>query len=180
MNLNHWLRKTPQPVTVLADDKTITVPKNGRAWKDLTKTIEALDPTKLTCLDGKGEVIRSIVLEDKDDKSETTPEMSDTQLYAKLIAEAYDKGSRVNAPLIEQIMIFLERQSQSLAKAHADIEKLRHENHRLRAQILELSAQPEASDGGILGELAAAVMQGQADAAASAAITPIKQGVKAK
>ena len=42
-NLRTWLRKTPRPVAVLADDKRIEVGKHGRSWKELTTTIEALD-----------------------------------------------------------------------------------------------------------------------------------------
>jgi hypothetical protein len=176
-NLSRWLRKMPQPVRVVADDKTIDVPKHGRGWKELCQTIEALEPSKLTCLDGQGAILRSTVLDGGDDKPETSPELSDVQLFAKLISEAYDKGSKVNQPLIDSIMMFLERQSQTLAKANADIEKLRNENHRLRAEILKLSAAPEVDeDQSALGILASALVQGQADAAAQ--VTPIKQGQK--
>jgi hypothetical protein len=182
-NLNRWLRKTPQPVAVMADDKRVEVPKHGRGWRDLTQTIEAMEPNKLTAVDGQGNVIRSINMEtDEKGDASVNPEMSDVQLFAKLISEAYDKGSKVNEPLIAQIMLVLDRQSASLAKANGDNERLRLESHKLRAQILELSAQlnapVESDEGSIIGAIAAAAMQGQSDAIANSGATPIKQGAK--
>jgi hypothetical protein len=62
MNLTNWLRKTPQPVAVLADDKRIEVGKNVRAYRDLVATIKSLEPSKVTCLDASGNILRSTVL----------------------------------------------------------------------------------------------------------------------
>lgn len=181
MNLTNWLRKTPQPVAVMADDKRIEVPKNVRAYRDLTQTIKAMEPSKLTCLDANGNVIRSIVLESEDEKAEHAPnasaEMSDLQLFAKLLAEGYEHGRKANQPIIDSAMQFVERQSQRLAKAESEIERLRAHIHKLNLQIGELQLIPEAPAGGdqdsIMGALIAGAVQG-----AQQSVTPIKQGAK--
>lgn len=181
MNLTNWLRKTPQPVAVLADDKRIEVPKNVRAYRDLTQTIKAMEPNKLTCLDANGNVIRSISLEHEDDKDDkaanATPEMSDLQLFAKLLAEGYEHGRKANQPIIDSAMQFVERQSQRLAKAESEIERLRAHIHKLNLQIGELSLIPAGEGSGgdqesIMGALVAGALQGAAQQ-----VTPIK-GVK--
>ncbi len=166
MNLTYWLRKTPQPVAILADDKRIEVPRNGRAWRDLTATIKAMEPSKLTCLDGTGNVIRSVVLETDDDKeaANASPEMSDLQLFAKLLAEGYEHGRKANQPIIDSAMQFVERQGQRLAKAESEIERLRAHIHKLNLSIAELSnaPAPAADDGGIMGAMIAGALQGGA------------------
>lgn len=191
-SLNHWLRKTPQPVAVLADDKRVEVPKHGRSWSDLTKTLQALEPSKLIALNGQGEVIRSTVLDDDDDDSEkvvVTPEMSDTQLYAKLIAEAYEKGATTYAPLLKAAMEFVERQGVRLAKTETELEAARRELAALRAENAALRAVPGGGDegiSGILGPIVASaiaggalpVLNGGARAAAGAPKQHQQQGAK--
>lgn len=172
MNLTNWLRKTPQPATVLADDKPITVPKNARAYRDLTATIKSLEPSKLTCLDAQGNVIRSIVLETEDDKpAPASAEMSDLQLFAKLLAEGYEHGRQANQPLVDSAMQFVERQGVRLAKAESEIERLRAHIHKLNLQIAELSSTPApAGDDSIMGAIVAGALQSQMPGA----VTPIK------
>lgn len=165
MNITYWLRKTPQPTAILADDKRIEVPRNGRAWRDLTATIKAMEPSKLTCLDGQGNVIRSIVLESEDDKPVTaSAEMSDLQLFAKLLAEGYEKGMTANQPIIDNAMQFVERQGVRLAKAEGEIERLRAHIHKQNLEISRLCnlPPPAADDGGILGSIVAGIAQSQA------------------
>jgi hypothetical protein len=160
-NLTYWLRKTPQPSTVLVDDKPVAVPKNARAWKDLTKTIESLDGTKLVCLDAKGEIIRSTLLEgDEGDKPQPSPEMSDLQLFAKLLAEAYDRGASKMQPIVDSAMAFVERGGQRLAKAEADNERLRAHLHKLNIQIAQLNNQPEPAEESILTTIVAGMAAG--------------------
>lgn len=184
MNLNYWLRKTPQPVAILADDKRIDVPKNGRAWRDLTATIEALEPSKLTALDGQGNVIRSINLTsetDEDDKpARPSPEMSDLQLFATLLAEAYDKASSKMQPIVDSAMAFVERGGSRLAKAESENDRLRQHINKLNMQIGDLTAAPAPAvgeDGGILGSLVAGAMQGLA-AGGTPPPTPISAAQK--
>lgn len=165
MNITYWLRKTPQPSAVLADDKRIEVPKNGRAWRDLTATIKAMEPSKLTCLDGQSNVIRSVVLESDEEKPvPTSAEMSDLQLFAKLLAEGYEKGMTANQPIIDSAMQFVERQGVRLAKAEAEIERLRAHIHKLNLQIGDLSLIPAtaASDSeSLMGAIVAGALQSQ-------------------
>lgn len=179
MNLTYWLRKTPQPVAILADDKRIEVPRNGRAWRDLTATIKAMEPDKLTCLDGNGNVIRSIVLENENEKEiagTTSPEMSDLQLFARLLSEGYEKGMTANQPIIDSAMQFVERQGVRLAKAESEIERLRSHIHKQTLQIAALSGQPAPpQEESILGALVAGVMQAQGSQI-SAVPTPINKG----
>lgn len=188
MNITNWLRKTPQPVAVLADDKRIEVGKNVRAFRDLTQTIKAMDPGKLTCLDASGNVLRSIVLEDGDDKESSapaTPEQSDLQLFARLLAEGYEHGRKANQPIIDSAMQFVERQGVRLAKAEAEIERLRAHIHKLNLNIAELSSIP-VTDGGdesLMGALVAGAIQSGALSVPGAqqqqpGVTPLKQGAK--
>lgn len=190
MNLTNWLRKTPQPVAVMADDKRIEVGKNVRAFRDLTQTIKAMEPSKLTCLDASGNVLRSVVLDDADDKEASaaaaTPEQSDLQLFAKLLAEGYEHGRKANQPIIDSAMQFVERQGVRLAKAESEIERLRAHIHKLNLQIAELSSIPvsEGGDDSIMGALVAGAIQSGALGGVPSqqqqpgAVTPLKQGVK--
>lgn len=185
MDLTYWLRKSPQPVTVMADDKRIDVVRNGRGWRDLTATIKAIDPAKLTCLDDKGTVIRSVVLESEDDKpsaAPASPEMSDLQLFAKLLAEGYQHGMRANQPIIDSAMQFVERQAGRVISLEREVERLRQINHKQAMQIAELTSQPAPTEeGGLIGSLVAGVLQAQQQQAQTTpanGITQLKGGVK--
>lgn len=181
MNLDYWLRKMPRPHSVLADDKTIAVPTNARGMKDLSETIKAMEPAKLTCLDKDGNVIRSVVLEEADDKpANASAEMSDLQLFAKLLAEGYEHGRKANQPIIDSAMQFVETQGARLVKAEHEIERLRAHIHKLNLQITELtSAPPPAGDDSIVGALVAGALQSQMPGAvAPAGVTPLKNGAK--
>lgn len=184
-DLSYWLRKSPQPVAIMVDDKKIDVPRNRRAWSDLTVSIKAMDPDKLTCLDKDGNVIRAIALDggDDDPKTAASPEMSDLQLFAKLLAEGYQHGMKANQPIIDSAMAFVERQAERLLKADTEIERLRAHIHKLNIQIAELSNLPVAEgEEGIVGAMLAGVMQGQAAAAGqqqgASQVTALKQGTK--
>lgn len=177
-NLHHWLKKTPQPVTVLADDKRISVPRNARAYRDLVQTILALEPSKLSCLDKDDQVIRSIVLENEETPppAAATPEQSDLQLFARLLSEAYDKGSRTNQPLVDRAMEFVERNSERLARADAEIDRLRNVINKLNLRIAELSQGAnvvESTEGGIVEAMFQGVLAAQAQQPAVAPVTPI-------
>lgn len=182
MNLRNWLKKTPRPHSVLVDDKRVEVPNNARAINDLVATIKALEPSKLTCLDAKGDVIRSMAIESESEgepSAATSPEMSDLQLFAKLLAEGYEHGRKANQPIVDQAMQFVERQGVRLAKAESEIERLRVHIHKLNLQIAELSGAgaPPAGDDSIMNALVAGALQSQM-APAAAAVTPLKNGAK--
>lgn len=174
MNLDYWLRKTPRPHSVQADDKTIAVPNNARAMKDLSATIKAMEPAKLTCLDKDGNVIRSIALESEEDKpAAASPEMSDLQLFARLLAEGYESGMKANQPIIDSAMQFCERQGVRLAKAEGEIERLRSHIHKLNLQIAELTSAPApAADDSIMGAMLAGALQSQIPGV-GAGVTPL-------
>lgn len=177
-DLTYWLRKSPQPKAILADDKRIEVPNNGRAWKDLTQTIKAMEPSKLTCLDGSGNVIRSIVLEGEPTAA-ASPEMSDLQLFAKLLAEGYEKGMTATQPMLNSAMEFVERQGVRLAKAEAEIERLRTHIHKQSLHIAELSAvAPAEGEDSVMSAVLAGALQAQASQQQQAGVTAIKQGAK--
>ena len=178
MNLAYWLRKSPQPAVILADDDRIDVPRNKRAWRDLTATIAALEPSKLTALDADGNVIRSITLESDDEKpAAPSPEMSDLQLFARLLSEGYERGMKANQPLVDSAMAFVERQGQRLIKAESEIERLRAHIHKQNLQIAELSgaAAPAAGDDSLVGAIMAGALQA---ANPLGAVTALKQGAK--
>lgn len=186
MNLSYWLRKSPQPVAILADDKRIEVVRNGRGWRELTATIKALEPSKVTCLDGQGNVIRTVVLETEDDdkKSSVSAEMSDLQLFAKLLAEGYEKGMTANQPIIDNAMQFVERQGVRLAKAETEIERLRAHIHKQNLHIGELSSAPVApADDSLMGTIMAGALQAGlkhdlSQQQAPAQVSQIKGGAK--
>lgn len=182
MKISHWLRKTPRPVAVLADEQRIDIPNNRRAFQDLEKTLEALDPNKLTALNAQGDVIRSIVLDTGADDKGPPPsqEMSDLQYFGKLLAEGYEHGRKANQPIIDSAMDFVERQSQRLAKAEAEIERLRAHIHKQHMQLLEISQQPAIAandEGGILqAMLAGAIQSGALQNVLSGIPTPPPSG----
>lgn len=180
-DLLYWLRKTG-PAAIMADDHRIEVQRNTtlRAWRDIVATIKALDPAKLTCLDAKGNVIRSIVLtapeteatlEDKPPPPPPpplpppiSPEMANLQLFARLLAEAWEKAGSAYKPLVDSAMNFVERGGSRLAKAEAEADRLRQIVHKQHLQIAELTSAPTEAEGGdesIMGALVAGVMQGQ-------------------
>lgn len=177
-DLTYWLRKTPQPKVILADDRRIEVSNNARAWKDLTQTIKSLDPSKLTCLDGAGTVLRSITLEDDEKSPAASPEMTDLQLFAKLLSGAYEKGMTATQPMLNSAMEFVERQGVQLAKAEAEIERLRSHIYKQQLQLAELIGSPPAGeDDSIVGAMLAGALQGQAQLQ-TVGVTPLKQGAK--
>lgn len=174
-NLNGWLRKTPQPVAVLVDDsKRVEVPKTGRSWRDLTKTVEAMGASKLACLDAQGGVLRATVIDDdSEDAPKASADMSDLQFFGKLLADAHESGGKKAEPILAAAMAFIERQAQRLAKAESEIERLRNHIHKLNAELALPVDAPASEEGGILGPL----LEGMAAAqqAQQAQVTPIKR-----
>lgn len=145
----------------MADDKKIAVGKNGRAWRDLTKTVETLNPSRLTCLDAQGNVMRVIDLAKSDDDiDEPDPVLSkresELQTFAKLVADAYDKASTAFQPMVTSAMGLVRDLSDALAKANVEIDKLRATNAKLVLQIGELTLPAAEGEDSI----ASALMQG--------------------
>lgn len=177
-NLTYWLRKSPQPAALLADDQRIDIPRNKRAWRDLTATIEALEPSKLTALDAQGNVIRSITLEQAEQDSVPAPSsvMTDLQFFGKLLADAYDRGASKMQPIVDSAMSAVERGGERLAKAESEADRLRAHVHRLNVQLAELSgAAAPAGDDSLLGTLMAGALQAGAANPLAGAVASIKQ-----
>lgn len=112
--ISKWLRKTPQPATIVIDDgKKVDVGSKGGRWTEVARTIEAMGATKLTALDSKGDVIRAIVMdddesEDKQGKHEQhragCPTCGvDLNGFASILADAYDKGARAQSDAYKSI-----------------------------------------------------------------------------
>ncbi len=172
MNLDHFLRKRPQPVAVLADGQRVEANGGGRQWRDLVKTIVALNPRKLSAIDAKGNILRTVDLgtddlEDDDEDKETTPvvsgEAAQLALFARLLADAYKQGSGQAQPLVQTAMDMVGLLSTRLSKAESEIERLRAVNVTQALKIGELSMMPAEVDegGGVVGALLQGVLQGQ-------------------
>jgi len=160
--LKPWLRRMPQPVAVLCDDKRVPVPKGQKAWSELARSIEALQPSQIQCLDKDGQVIRAMTLETADDTTDDTADTSALKVFAKLVADAYDKGHKVGQPVLDSAMAFIERQSQRLMKAEAEVEQLRQHCHLLQAQLIEATASGDDGDDDFFGALLSGALQGDA------------------
>jgi hypothetical protein len=176
--LSKWLRKTPQPATIVLDGaKRLTVGPGGAKWTELARSIEAAGATKLEALDGQGNLVRAVTIEDENEPADRPTELqSDLQVLSKIIADAYEKGTLAPSKLLDSAMTFIERQGQRLVAQDREIERLRSINARLSAEIMQLKAIPmhdEDSDGGIMGALIQGALQGQL--AAGAADEPIPQ-----
>jgi hypothetical protein len=165
-----WLKKYPQPSAVRADEQLIQVGKGARSWTELCNTVESLEATKVTCLDAQGNVLRSKVFEAPEPETQVGPDS--VQVFAKLIAEAYEKGTKSYAPLLDSAMQFIERQGQSLANAEREIERLRLVNAKLRTELAEIPVGGGSDEDSVMGGLVAGMLQAQAGA------TPIGKAVK--
>jgi hypothetical protein len=169
VNLTTWLRQSPHPHTVRADGQIVQIGNGGRKWSNLAATIESLGATRVECLDTKGEVIRATSLDDDAPapgvSSKASTDLSAVQCFARLIAEAYEKGTKSYAPLLDSAMQFVENQSQRLAKAEAEIERLRIVCAKLRAELAQASvAAPE--DDSMIGGVIQGLLAAQTGAAA--------------
>lgn len=185
-NLNGWLRKSPQPVSVVVDDKTVTVPKTGRVWRELTDTIAGMNPTKITLLDGQGQVLRVKVIEgDAVEGSEDKGEVAgDLQVLAKLLTNAYHDSSQERGRLLDSALAMVERQSTHIGTQERTIERIRNENVRLQAALaaaeIELASIPELPEGGEEGNIVTALAHGLMQGQAAKNVRPIKKGETGK
>jgi len=161
--LSKWLRRTPQPVIVVADTKRIDVGTKGGKWGEIARTIESIGATKIECLDAAGNIIRAKTVDDGSDNDEKKTDLqSDLQALSKIVADAYEKGTKAPAQLLESAMTFIERQGNRLVAQDREIERLRAINGRLSAEILALKAMPgEDGEEGLMGALMQGMLQGQ-------------------
>ena len=166
MNLGGWLRRTPQPAIIVADGQRIEVGNRGGKWRDLVRTIESLGANKIEALDRAGNVIRAVTLEDEDVErasKDASKEESELQTFARLLADAYASGSKAQHPILEQSLIFIDRQAKTIADQQREIERLRLGNAKLQAENIAL--QGAHVDGEGTDSLVSALVQGAAAAA---------------
>lgn len=158
--LRTWLMRQPRPAYVIADDKRIEVAKIPRPWPELLETVLALKPAAIACHAASGDLIRARSCEWSEDgaaesESADAPKgKTDIQVFAGLIAEAYDKGSKSYSPLLDSAMQFIERQGQMLAIKDREIVTLRTHNTKLQAELLAatspIATEEEPSAMGLL------------------------------
>jgi hypothetical protein len=167
--LKPWLRRQPQPVAVLCDDKRVPVPRGNKAWSELARTVEALNPAQVQCLAADGTVIRAMMLATPEGEDAAAPSDDDTsetaalKTFARLVAEAYDKSSKASAPLLAQAMDFVERQGQRLARTELELERAYAHIHKLQAELLEATAiTTEDGEQTLLGALMQGAVAGEA------------------
>lgn len=184
IDLNVWLRKHPQPVAVMLDgSRRIALNGGGRQWRDMVATLNGLTPTpsKLEALDAKGEVLRAIdlggkVVKDEDEDEETAGGKSDLQVFANLLADATK-----DQPIMKHMMEFIDRQSQRLAQADREVDKLREDNAKLRAHVLELTVGGGSEEGSDpVTQLVSAFTAGRQQTAVVRAVPATAPKVEAK
>lgn len=162
-----FLRKSPRPVKIMADDKAIPVPTGGRVWPAIYQTITVVKPAKLQALDADGQIIRALDLEmerDEDESDDKSPEMNDLQFFGKLLDGAYDKAGKNYASIIAEAMKFIEQQSARLIAADKELDRLRQENAKLRREMAEIVAGPSEGDapGGLIGAIVSGALSSPA------------------
>lgn len=160
--LGQWLREEPQPDSLIADGKPIAIGRGGAKWRNLVRTIETLGATQIEALDRAGTVLRAVTIEDEEESSlKLTAGVNDLQVFARLLAEGYDKGSRASQPLLENAMSFIERQSVRLAAAEREIERLRALNMKLQSELIQAASSPAQEGNGTLEALVTGFLQAQ-------------------
>lgn len=175
-NLIKWLKKMPQPVAVVVDDRRIEVPRVHSPWKELAQSILALDPEKIVALNANGEILRAVEYDDETDPA--TPAQSsalpDLQVFAKLLADAYERGSSAQAKayasifeentklvrLLADRLGALEMAWQRALQSHARLVTEVAEANA-RAAEAEAAAAAGGGDDSILGALAAGIASAQ-------------------
>jgi len=180
--LRSWLMRQPRPTYLVADEQRIDVPNIPRPWPQILETLLAMKPTKIVLHAQAGAIIRARDCEWSEDGSEeSTPAAegkgkSDLQVFAALLADAYDKGSKSYSPLLDSCMQFLERQGQMLAIKDKEIAQLRAHNTKLQAELLAATVAPtENEEVGVMGILAAGLQAHAAEQALQQQTAPAPQ-----
>lgn len=189
--VSKWLRRTPQPVTILVDGaRRIPVGNRGGKWQEHVRTIAAMNPGKLECLDAHNNVIRAMLVDD-DDSDDATAEKKPTappqgccpscgvslNSFAGLLADAYERGSNAQRAAYQSIFEENTKLIQLLAERLGSIEVAWQRGLHAQAKLITEAATAEAraaqaeldaqeGDGGIMQALASGFMQAQGGAPA--------------
>lgn len=200
LNLGAWLRKTPQPHIVVADEKRIHVGNKGGKWRDMVRTIESLKATEISCLDSAGNIIRATTIDDgDDDEKPAAPPVKmhggcptcgvNLATFAGLLAEAYEKGSNAQRDayrtIFEENTKLVRLLADRLSRLEVMWQGALHNQAELVEQVAEANANAAAAaaadDGGIGGALIAGMLQGQQAAVpAVPATVPARNGKAAR
>jgi hypothetical protein len=189
MNLSQiskWLRKTPQPATIIVDDaKRIDVGTRGGRWTEVARSIEALGASKLTALDGQGNVLRAITIADDDDDDSEKKGKHDhpsacptcgvsLDQFAALLSDAYLNGSKSQKDAYHSIFEENTKLVRLLADRLGALEMAWQKSLQNHARMITDMAEADAArtiaeasagdDGvqGLVSALASGMMEGQA------------------
>lgn len=104
MNLKSWLRRTPQPASLVCDGKKVAVGEGSRKWVDLVDTIVSLGTTRLEAVAPDGTILRVVELAggEIDQEEKQTPaaanltalsKMSELAQLAQIIGDVGDRSA---------------------------------------------------------------------------------------
>jgi hypothetical protein len=153
MNLQSWLRRTPQPVAVIADGKRVVVPSTARKWHELTATLEAMNATRLVALDDSGVTLRATSLEDGAEVEERakSPLATELTLMSGLLADAYRTGAetslRAMSSAIEENTKLVKLLADRLGSIEIAWQKSLTTHARMVSELAQANAEPATEDG---------------------------------
>lgn len=166
-SLRAWLRRSPQPTAVLADDRRVEVVRsNPRCWTELAETLETISPSKISCIDGAGKVLRAKAFESSDGEtpSQTAEPESELATFAKLLAQAYNNGATAQATAYASIFEENTKLVRLLADRLGALEQAWQRSLNTHARLVTELAEAQSQDNGddsILGAIAAGIAQGK-------------------
>lgn len=97
-NIRSWLRRSPHPHKLMADDTEIAIGDGRGKWRDAENTVAELGASKLQAFNADGALLRICMLEPEAEPEREDP-FKDVKLQsreaeiAKLILEATDRGA---------------------------------------------------------------------------------------
>lgn len=95
MNLQSWLRRKPQPHTVVCGEQRIAIGLGRRRWADAIAAIWSTTAPQIVAVDSKNCVLRVCERSDIDDapeteeESEVTEQQKELAQIAQIVADAY-------------------------------------------------------------------------------------------
>ncbi len=151
--------------------KTLVIAPQGTRglWRDLAKTVIAMQPELVEALDEKGNVLRALRPgeddeEDEEDGPEVTtddPETARLIIFARLIAEAYRHSTDVAFERLSSLFDSVTRRAESTENALRTSERM---IQRQALEAAELAGAGEAATGTFEQEMLKAFLSGQARA----------------
>lgn len=187
MDIKWWLRKNPQPVTLLCDGKKVALASGPRKWADTVETIRAMGATRLEALSADGTVLRVVELDanEVDAQAEEEPEqkaalanvskLTELAQLAQILGDISDRSARrheaayamafkefagMNAAVLERLSSMEQAWISSLNTIS-----------ELKMQLADAIAEAKGdNDNSMMGSIVAAAMSGVGgDAGASVA-----------